>query len=226
MTPENNGMNQNGDIHKQPGRIRRNMPSMSHPQAERLYASLCAYADQETAERISRRRLIGKTPAKKQKRDWAQAICRDLNEQFDAETVKKIRIQCACGPAQAKMEALRKLYRTSGALEAVAERLSTEGAPSCVKDGILYISYPICYCSFVNKFFERLPDTWCYCGVGYTRRNLEYALGCPVDVELLESVKQGNKRCLMQVTRMGETEDLVSMDKLLYDKGDSIGRGL
>ncbi len=208
MTPEKNKLETNGGTDKQQVPFRRNMPSRSHPQAERLYAGLCAYTDPAAAERISRRRLIGKTPTKKQKRDWAQAICRDLSEQFDAETVRKIRMRCTCGPAQAKMEALRKFYRTRGTLEAIAERFGSEGAPSWVKDGILYISYPICYCSFVNKFFEQLPDTWCYCGVGYTRRNLEYALGCPVDVVLLESVKQGNQRCLMQVTRIGTDHEM------------------
>lgn len=176
------------------------MPEFENPHVQRLYESLRRHAGEEEAQRIVGQVSLSKTPNENQKNRWAHAVCALLRESFDNETVRRIRMDCACGPALGKMNALKKHYEKHGTLESIAEKLGGEGAPSWVEDGALYISYPQCYCSLVKHCGDLLPESWCWCSLGYTRRNLTYVLGRPVEVELLKSVKRGDERCLQRVT--------------------------
>jgi hypothetical protein len=182
------------------------MPEFQNPHSRRLYDSLVNLAGRETAERITATYPLDKTPTNRQKQAWVQAVCSSLDREFGAEATGQTLMGCACGPAKRKMTALKKYYEEMGTLEAIAEKLSSQGAPSWVEGDTLFISYPKCYCSFVNKLSGPLPESWCFCGLGYTRRNLEYVFGQPVEVTLLESVKKGDKRCLMKARKCEELE--------------------
>jgi predicted hydrocarbon binding protein len=46
-------------------------------------------------------------------------------------------------------------------------------------------------------------DTWCQCTTGYSKVLFEKAFDCKVEVELLESIKMGDERCLMKIIPQG-----------------------
>ena len=58
----------------------------------------------------------------------------------------------------------------------------------------------ICLCSMVESKPAGLSPTYCLCSVGYVKELFEQTFGQPVDVELLDSVLYGGKRCKFKVT--------------------------
>jgi hypothetical protein len=66
-----------------------------------------------------------------------------------------------------------------------------------------------CHCPRVRDALqnsERLPATYCYCGAGFYRGIWEEILQQPVQVELLESVLQGDEVCKVAVHLPPECE--------------------
>ncbi|MEE9443953.1 MAG: DUF6144 family protein [candidate division Zixibacteria bacterium] len=57
-----------------------------------------------------------------------------------------------------------------------------------------------CLCPFVETLPEGLSDSYCLCSVGYVKEWHELLLGKEVEVELLESVLRGGKRCKFKIT--------------------------
>lgn len=52
-----------------------------------------------------------------------------------------------------------------------------------------------CLCPAVERGPEGLSATYCECSVGYVGELLEWVVGAPVRVELLESIKRGGSGC-------------------------------
>lgn len=57
-----------------------------------------------------------------------------------------------------------------------------------------------CLCPLVEKGPEGLSGTFCECSVGYVREMFTQITGKPVQVELLESLKRGGKRCRFKIS--------------------------
>ncbi|SYZ72287.1 exported hypothetical protein [Candidatus Zixiibacteriota bacterium] len=57
-----------------------------------------------------------------------------------------------------------------------------------------------CLCPLVETKPAGLSDTYCYCSVGYVKEMHEQYLGRQVNVELLDSVLKGGKRCRFKLT--------------------------
>jgi len=57
-----------------------------------------------------------------------------------------------------------------------------------------------CLCTFVETMPEGLSETYCDCSIGYVKEWHELLLGRPVEVEIIESVLKGNKRCKFKIT--------------------------
>ncbi len=169
-----------------------------HPQARRLYDSLRRHGGEEAAALVP---PLAKTPAPNKAFAWAEAACAALEARFSPEEIQKIRKDCACGPAQGRMDAMRRLWERSADLDDFTARFnaSKQGAEMWTEGGDLYFAYPACYCSCVNKVDAPLPRTWCLCTLGYTERMFSYAFDRPMRAELLESVKTGGRRCVLRV---------------------------
>jgi hypothetical protein len=56
-----------------------------------------------------------------------------------------------------------------------------------------------CLCPLVEDGPEDLSPTYCHCSVGYVGFMFERAIGRPVRVELLESLRGGGKSCRFAV---------------------------
>jgi len=177
------------------------MAKPENPQANRLYESLLQHISEEAAERIANVMPLPKVPTAQKSFAWAESVCAGLAKSFDLETVKKVRMDCACGPGAGKIEKLRRLYKSAVGLADFAEKANAlQGGYTILhEDGALTLEYPECYCACVKKVDKPISAAWCYCTLGYTKRMFAGVLGREVGVELLESVKTGGTCCRIKI---------------------------
>ena len=177
------------------------MSISDNPHAMRLYDSLLKYTDEQTAQNIAHKIPLSKSADINKKFLWAENICNELHNEFDDETIKKIRMNCACGPETGKMSKMNELYHSSDNLDDFADKANklNQGFTLEHKDNVLFLIYPTCYCSCVKHIDKKMSKIWCYCTLGYTKKMFEHILERCVDVELLESVKTGANRCVIKI---------------------------
>jgi len=58
----------------------------------------------------------------------------------------------------------------------------------------------VCLCSMAESKPAGMSPTYCYCSVGYVKEMFELRFNRKVDVELLDSVLKGGKRCRFKIT--------------------------
>jgi hypothetical protein len=58
----------------------------------------------------------------------------------------------------------------------------------------------VCLCPMVESKPEGMSPTYCHCSVGYVQKMNELKFGRKVDVELIDSVLKGGKRCKFKIT--------------------------
>ncbi len=58
----------------------------------------------------------------------------------------------------------------------------------------------VCLCSMVESKPAGLSSTYCSCSLGYVKEMFERKFGRNVDIELLDSVLNGGKRCRFKIT--------------------------
>ncbi len=132
---------------------------------------------------------------------WITQLIAGLDEHVDEETRVKILEQCGrqC-QSQSFITKARGLHEKSknideflDNLEQVYKNLHREGDK-------VYIVYPKCYCSHVNKIPPRkLSATYCSCSRGWAKALFEGALGRPVEVVMEESIVKGDKQCKFRI---------------------------
>ena len=181
------------------------MANNDNPQALRFLESMKKHGEQEAGEKFSAKYPLGQSADASTEFEWAKNLCAFLNESYDDETVKAIRMDCACEPEYGKAE-IRALYENEKDPAAFVERVNgLDLGFSLEYDGAsYYLLYPQCYCPCVNHTKERLPGAWCYCTLGYSKRMFEYIFDQEVRVDLINSVKQGDADCRIRITAVRE----------------------
>ncbi len=58
----------------------------------------------------------------------------------------------------------------------------------------------VCLCPMVESKPAGLSKTYCLCSVGYVKEMFERTFGKPVDIQLVDSVLYGGKRCKFEIT--------------------------
>ncbi len=177
------------------------MAKTENPHSVRLYDSLFKHLGKETAERIAHKIPLSNSADARKKFIWAESISADLEKELDDETIKLIRMDCACGPDAGKISTLKKVYQSSTGLQDFAEKASglKQGFELEYKDQSLHLFYPQCYCSCVKRIQQPISKAWCYCTLGYTKKMFEAILERPVEALLLDSVKMGGKHCIIKI---------------------------
>jgi len=178
------------------------MPKNDNPHVSRLYNSIAKHLDEKTAESIVNKIPLSKSADIDKKFAWAESICADLESKFEADVVKAIRMDCACGPEMGKISKLKKLYDSCAGLDDFAAKANKQNAGFTIDNcnDELFLIYPQCYCSCVKRVNSPISKTWCYCTLGYTKKMFEHVLGREVNVELIESVKTGGNVCKIKIT--------------------------
>lgn len=176
------------------------MEEILNTRVQRLYDSIEKHVGKEKADALLTEFKLPRVVSSKQRFEWACNVCKLLEDNFEYETICDIRMDCCCKPSMLHMKKLKYLYSKSDNLQDYAILASNETPAKFWAEGsTLYMSYPECYCSDVKHTVETMSKTWCLCTLGYTRYMYEYIFDCRVKVELLESVKLGNHRCVIKI---------------------------
>ena len=112
--------------------------------------------------------------------DWVKSVMRRLENKFESEDVKEIRMNCQCGYGMNE-----KLVLVKGLF---------------CKGGELFLQFDFCPCPMLAEVERLETAAWCQCTTGYSKVLFEQAFACKVDVELLKSIKMGDSVCLMKIT--------------------------
>ena len=132
---------------------------------------------------------------------WISSLISGLDQYVDEDARAKVLEQCGrqC-QSQGFVRKVRSIYEKSKDTEEflsefgkIYEHLHREG------DNV-YIVYPKCYCSFVNKIPSRqLSPTYCNCSRGWAKELFEGALGRPVEVVMEKSIVKGDDQCKFRI---------------------------
>jgi predicted ArsR family transcriptional regulator len=132
---------------------------------------------------------------------WITCLIDALNEHIDAETRAKILEQCGrqC-QSQNFVKKARDIYKKSKNIGDFLNKFG-EVYKHLHKEGDnVYIVYPKCYCSFVNRIpSEKLSSTYCNCSRGWAKELFEGALGRPVEVAMEKSIVNGDDQCKFRI---------------------------
>lgn len=132
---------------------------------------------------------------------WIAWLVAALDEHVDEETKVKILEQCG---RQCQSESLvkkaRRIYEKSENIDKFLDKFGKVYKNLHRERDEVYIIYPKCYCSNVNKIPpEKLSATYCNCSRGWAKALFEGALGRTVDVVMEESIVNGNEQCKFRI---------------------------
>jgi predicted ArsR family transcriptional regulator len=132
---------------------------------------------------------------------WIMNLIDGLDKNVDEETKAKILEQCGrqC-QSQSFIKKARGIYQKSKDINDFLDRLG-QGYKHLHREGDkIYIVYPKCYCSQVNKIPRgKLSWTYCNCSRGWAKALFEGTLGRPVQVLRKETILHGDKQCKFEI---------------------------
>lgn len=179
-------------------------PFLEQEELERLSQSLEKNVSREEAEAFLRRVPLRSGAAPEERARWVERLSEELETNFDQETIVKIRMGCHCnenGRLEETAGTFKALYQSKGQdLERFVSHLNESGAGWRVEGGALYTRMFTCECPMLERAGISPSLTWCYCTAGYSKAFFEAIFERPVEVELLQTIKQGHDSCLLKVT--------------------------
>ena len=132
---------------------------------------------------------------------WITCLIDALNEHIDEKTRAKILEQCGrqC-QSQNFVKKARSIYKRSKNIDEFLNEFGKVYKNLHKERDNVYIIYPKCYCSFVNKIPpEKLSSTYCNCSRGWVKELFEGALGRPVEVDMEKSIVNGDDQCKFRI---------------------------
>jgi predicted ArsR family transcriptional regulator len=132
---------------------------------------------------------------------WLTTLVAGLDEQVDEKTIAKILEQCG-RQCQSKsfIKKARAIYQRSKTVSEFLDELGRVYKHLHVEGDRVFIVYPKCYCSQVNKIPKgKLSATYCNCSRGWAKALFEGASGRPVEVIMEKSIINGDDECRFRV---------------------------
>lgn len=124
-----------------------------------------------------------------------------LDENVDEKTTAKIVEQCGrqC-QSESFLKKTKNIYEKSKNTDDFLEKLGRIYKHLHVDDDKVYLIYPRCYCTQVNKIPKgKLSATYCNCSRGWAKALFEGATGKPVEVIKEKSIINGDNQCKFRV---------------------------
>ena len=166
-------------------------------QEQVIFTAVKEESNEQTAQKI----IDGK---QEDNSTWVKNTMKRLEENFDAPTVKKIRMNCQCGYAMdEKLALVKELMANASNLKEFADQDKAKAAGLSYSDGELYLMFPFCPCPMLAEVDKLPTKTWCQCTTGYSKVLFERAFGREVKVDLLKSIKMGDDSCQMKIIPQG-----------------------
>jgi len=127
---------------------------------------------------------------------WIAALMDNLDAQVDEQTGASVLENCgrACIPRSFVEKAVACRRRTED-LDGFLNELGKIWSHLHRDGDNVYVVYDACYCSLVKGYPGQLSPIFCNCSRGWIKELFEKALERPVEVELEQSIKQGDPVC-------------------------------
>lgn len=145
---------------------------------------------------------LSKSASIEKKFDWAISVCKYLEDNLKQQEIIDVRKNCRCNDGRSNANKLLKyLNSTTSILDFVNafNNKETFAHLEYISDNKILFCYPECYCSCVKRIPQELPKTWCYCTLGNAEGTFKEVFKKDVTVSLLESIKTGGNKCIMEV---------------------------
>lgn len=168
----------------------------------RFVDSLDRNAGHDTAAEFEENYPLSKSAGIEKKFGWAKNVCSYLEEHFNMDTIVRIRKDCKCNDGKSIAGKLLKYLNRANSIEEFVNLFNqneTFASMEYVSDNRILFCYPECYCSCVKRIPQKLPKTWCYCTLGNAEGIFSKVFKKDVKVTLLESIKTGADRCVIEV---------------------------
>jgi len=139
--------------------------------------------------------MVGRT------QKWITALIDGLNKNVDQKTLAMILEQCGrqC-QSQSFIKKARNIYQKSKSTDEFLGEFGQAYKHLHREGNRVYIVYPKCYCSQVNKIpGGKLSGTYCNCSRGWTKALFEGATGRPVEVIMEKSIINGDDQCKFRI---------------------------
>ena len=138
----------------------------------------------------------------KKKYQWANTICRYLEEHFDTDAIICIRKECRCNDGKPIANKLLKYLNKADNIKEFVCLFNEKETFACleyISDNKIQFCYPECYYACVKRVPQELSKTWCYCTLGNAEGIFSNVFKTDVKVTLLESIKTGADKCVIEV---------------------------
>ena len=168
----------------------------------RLVDSLEKYVGFDTAREFEANFPLSKSADIEKKYQWAKATCSYLEEHFDIDTIIRIRKECRCNDGKSIASKLLKYLNQADSIQEFVRLFNKNETFACleyISDNKIWFCYPECYCACVKRVPQKLSKTWCYCTLGNAEGIFSKVFKTDVKVTLLESIKTGADRCVIEV---------------------------
>jgi hypothetical protein len=132
---------------------------------------------------------------------WIATLMDGLNKNVDEKTLTMILEQCGrqC-QSQSFLKKARNMYQKSRKTDEFLEKLGQTYKHLHREGDRVYLVYPRCYCSQVNKIPKgKLSGIYCNCSRGWAKALFEGALGRPVEVIMEKSIISGDNECRFRI---------------------------
>ena len=170
---------------------------------ERLKHSLEENVSKETTEAIMTELPLTINVTPKIRAEWVEKLSAVLEKRFDERTIKNIRQGCYCnenGKLEDTANSLRQLYLSLDQnLFRFVETMNANGAGWFIRDNQLYTKMFTCECPMLEAASTSDSLTWCHCTAGYNKKLFEIIFERPVNVDVLQSIRQGFDFCLLKI---------------------------
>jgi len=132
---------------------------------------------------------------------WIAALMDGLDKNVEEKTLAKVLEKCGrqC-QSQSFIKKARSLYEKSKSIDEFLDKLG-KIYKHLHKDGDrVYLVYPRCYCSQVNKIPKgKLSGAYCNCSRGWAKALFEGALSRNVEVIKEKSIIGGDSECRFRI---------------------------
>lgn len=168
----------------------------------RMVESLKKNISSDAANEFAEKYPLSKSADIVKKFQWAQATCDYLEEHFEEETIMRVRKSCRCNDGKSIANKLLKYLNTAENIKEFVDSFNQKESFAhleYISENKLLFCYPQCYCACVKRIPQKLSKTWCYCTLGNAEGIFREVFKKDVNVRLLESIKIGGNRCVIEV---------------------------
>ena len=179
-------------------------PTLELDELMRLKRSLETTVSKESSDSVMFELPLTPNSTPAERAEWVEKLSSLLENRFDGNIVKEIRQNCYCnenGRLEDTAKELKRLYKSLNKdLHRFVSALNKNGAGWYIEENQLYTKMFTCECPMLEEAALSQSLTWCHCTAGYNKKLFELVFETPVDVEILQSIRQGFDYCLVRVT--------------------------